>query len=223
MAVSHVVSGGVQGNSGSIPLGYAIGDLIVVIAFRDDGTEPGIGAGFEHIRQGGFANFNWRVGYMYATATTGLVTGNWNGSCRLAIHVYRDAAPNVDNLIGSGAVDGSVIYEALTCAAATSWVLAWVGTANNDNTNLSATPPNGMILRTNGTGSGSDRRIVSFDTDGPVSSFGGSTRSKGGTNGAWRALVLEITEQGPFGTLNFTETNDTVSSGLSADSLATLD
>lgn len=225
MAIQFISSVGYNGTNGDVPAGYQIGDLIVVIAFRDDGSEPGIGAGVGFVdarAPGGFGNFRWRIGFKYAEANSGLVTGTWNGACRISVHVYRNAAINGVNLASTGSGDGNVIYDPLTAGHSGSWMLAWVGTANNDNTNLASSPPTGFTLRTNATGSGSNRRIVSFDSDGPLTSFAGSNRGKGGTNGAWRAFVVELTENIP-GTMSWSELSsaDTVSANLYKDLTAT--
>lgn len=197
MSISYVTGAQATGTSaGNVTC--AVGDLVIVTAYRDGSTTaPTLAAGFTNIGNAG-ANVNSeRTAYLYATSTT-QATGTWTNATKVVVEVWRTSgyADGWRLYIGATAAGGAssttVNYPALTLmhGDGSSWVYGFAGHVSTDTS--VETAPSGMTNRqaTNNT----TAEAGCHDTNGPVSSWASTNVSVGGTTGGWRSRVVEIME-----------------------------
>lgn len=214
MAISFISAGGADGAVPSTPIPtHAVGDLIIVFAFRGDGNEPPLATGYTEIATGGGTSaYRWKLGYKYAQSTSETF-GAWGSSTDVLIaHVYRGAAPTSDFSIG-GSSTGPIVYPALTAPSAAAWIAAFVGTHNSNNTGAN-NPPTGMTNRV--TRVANSRRAAGHDTNSAAASSPSEAKALGGTDGQWRAAVAAIVPL-TVGTVAYTELDDGYSTLLTHD------
>jgi hypothetical protein len=156
---------------------HAIGDYIVIVAFRSATTAPTLPAGFINIPTAGTGSGNscsYRVGYKVATATND-TSGTWTNASGLLCTVYRGVTA-----VGSGvsatkaaATTATIGTFTLVNANSASWVVAYAGHAA---TSTQGTPLAGAttsrVTQTSGT-----FNAGMFDTNAGVNSFAATTSS----------------------------------------------
>ncbi len=193
-------------NSVAIPT-HAVGDLILIFAFRDGaGTTPTLPAGYTSSADNSANNSSFRLGYKIATSTSE-TSGTWTDATAVLVQVYR---PSVNATLSLGSTPNSftdgfetiVTYPSLTLdiTDGSSWVAGFVGhRANNTATN---TPPTGMVNRSYFTDV--INRAGGQDTNGGVAAWSSTTIDVGGSASAYHSIVVEVVE--------------TVTTGLTIDS-----
>jgi hypothetical protein len=167
---------------------HAVGDLILVYAFRDgNATPPSLPTGFTNIVNGGANSCSIRVGYKFATSTSD-TSGTWTSASELVVVVYRNVA-SVGHSATNQASSTTVNYPAVTITGADAWFVAGAGTRNTDT--VIETAPTGMTLVIDQFNTTAD--LAAHDTNAMVHSSWPSTNvSIGGTSGGWESAVVEL-------------------------------
>lgn len=209
MTISYVTGAQVTGaDAGNVTC--AVGDLIIVTAYRDGSTTaPSLPAGFTNIGNAGANTNSERTGYKWATGTTE-ATGSWTNATKVTAAVYRTSQyaagwtlfPGAT--VAGGGASTTVNYPALTFKNqdGTSWAYGAAGHRSTDT--AVETAPSGMTNRqaTNNT----TAEAACHDTNGAVSSWSSTNVSAGGTSSGYRSRVVEIMEL-PFRILTGGSTN----------------
>ena len=182
MAITYVGVGSSTAATVTIPA-HAVGDLMVVVAFRTSSTTaPGIPGGWTSTHSTGSGGVpSVTVGWKIATATND-ASGTWTNANFMIALVYRGAT----GLGGAGstrAASSSYSCPAITMSNATG--SSWVIRAAYNTSDSIGTAPAGHTLR------GYNTRLQVFDTNGGVTSAGSATLLQ--TSGsAARGVTLEI-------------------------------
>ena len=187
MAISYI--GSASGtNTATMPT-HAVGDLLVVFAYRDgSNTTPTLASGWTNIQGSGSNTNSARMGWKIA-ASTGETTGTWTNATSTIVAVYRGA----DGIGGSAITGGSSItltFPAVTMQVTdgTSWVVGGVG---HRSTNVAIeTAPTGMTNRISVSDATDEAAL--HDTNGGVSSRSSTNASVGGTASGYRSITVEL-------------------------------
>ena len=187
-------------NTCSVPA-HAIGDIIVIFAFRATTGAPALPAGYTSILTKSGTSCSCRIGFKIAT-TTSDAAGTWTNAISLTCHVYRSSQHATGGSVFAGASAASaqttntINYPALTMLHGdnTSWVAGFAGVNNTTNT-LSAHPPSGMTNESTVTNAAS--QAAGFDTEGTVSSWSSTNATTTGTPGDSVSATVEIIENQP--------------------------
>jgi hypothetical protein len=193
MAISFV--GSASGtNSATLPT-FQSGDCALVFAFRDGSTtNPTVPTGWTNLTntQDGTTcsiSVGWRR--LINSDTT---TGTWTNASRTSVVVYRGCEPFIAPFIlksaGTGTVNTAVSMPTFTMTRGdgTSWVVGSIGHRSVD-TDM-GTAWTGMTNRVNTVDATAE--TCQQDTNGGVSSWGGTTRSIGGTASGWVSQMVEV-------------------------------
>lgn len=204
-SISRIGSAKAEATSITTPV-HAIGDIIVIAAFRDGSTTaPSLGAGYTNINTGGDTASSMRVGYKIATATND-ASGTWTNATEIIAVVYRgqNATPigDSDPFGGTGT---TVTYGALTLVATdgSSWALGFGG-HQSTNTTLE-TPPSGMALVIDQTGATAEE--AAHDSNGQVTAWVQTNVSVGGTGAGWMCITVELRAAKPDLTVNVSDSS----------------
>ena len=193
MAISLV--GTNVGTSTCTITAHSVGDLILVLAFRNgSNSTPTVPAGFTTIQSVTSNSAGSVMAYKIATATND-TSGTWTNGTNMIIGVYTgtDTTRPIGGSQVSTGTGTTVTYPALTMVSAsgTSWV-AGLGTHRSTNTTIN-TAPTGMTNRNSSTVVGT----TSFnDTNGGVTGWSVVNQSVGGTSSGWGAYTVEILPAG---------------------------
>lgn len=169
---------------------HATNDLLLMFAYRDGfNTAPTVPSGWTAITSGG-ANSNGGVVAWKVAGSSTEVSGAWTNCTNLECMTYRGAsAPGAAaNNNGSGTAVG---VPALTLQVGTgsSWVIVLVGDRSG-NVSLNIAPGgSGLTARASYVGNSNTQDIASFDTNGGVSTWAGTTINTTVTGGWWSAAV----------------------------------
>ena len=171
-------------------------DIMIGFSFRDgNSTAPTIPAGWTSISSSaGTLNNGSSIAWKKATGATE-VSGTWTSATSLIVAIYRGVnvtSPIGNTAEGEGSGSSTVTYPALTCNASnnTSTVLAFMGHRSPD-VNLNVAAFTGTAY--------TNRSFVQDSTDtaaghdiAAVNSVSSTTQTLTGTNGAFRARVIEL-------------------------------
>jgi hypothetical protein len=177
---------------------HAVGDLILIFAFRDgNATAPLLPAGYTSVGTKSGTTCSARLGYKIATATND-GSGTWTNATEVVAVIYR---PTPGNTIGIGAsasntgATNAANFAALTLndTSGASWVAAGIGHRSLDQ-NIE-TAPTGMtnfadVLDATAEAAG-------HDTNGGVISWPSTNETLSGTASNWVSFVVEIQDIPP--------------------------
>lgn len=150
---------------------HQVGDLICIVTYRTNATAPSLGSGFTNLASWTGSTRSARIGYKIAT-TNSETSGTWSNAKRIAVFVYRNAAP--PTLVATAA---SASYPALSGFTSDAWLLRMSGTSTDG---ISA--PTGFTSRQTG-GSALYGYLKVHDTNGPYGATSISAESyTGGSN-----------------------------------------
>ena len=193
MAISYV--GGAMGtNSATLP-SFNSGDCALVFSFRDGSTtNPSVPSGWNNLTntQDG-TTCSISVGWRRLTPTD-TTTGTWTNASRTSVVIYRGCEPFITPFVlksaGTGTVNTAVSMPTFTMTRSdgTSWVVGSIGHRSVD-TDL-GTAWTGMTNRQNAADATAE--TCQQDTNGGVSSWGGTTRNVGGTASGWVSQMVEV-------------------------------
>lgn len=153
---------------------HAIGDYIVIFAYRNAVTAPTLPAGFTSIvTSSGNAN-SFIVGYKIATATND-ASGTWTNANVLHTAVYRGVTGIGAKVGATKAASTTATISALTLLGlnGNSWVAAFAGSKQ---TTAQGTPLAGATT-SRGAQAGTTSNAIWADTNAGVSSFSATTSS----------------------------------------------
>jgi len=173
-------------------------DIMIGFTFRDgNSTAPTIPAGWTSISSSaGTLNNGSCVAWKNATGAAE-VSGTWTSANSLIIDIYRgcDLINPIGTIAESEGSGSSVItYPALTCNKSnnTSTVIAFAGhrspDVNLNNATFTGTSYTNRAFVQDATDTAAAHDISS------VNSVSSTTQTLTGTNGAWRARVIELIE-----------------------------
>ncbi len=204
MAISHV-DAITAGATSLTPPAHAIGDIIVIFAFRDgSATAPSLGAGYTTIATKAGTSCSHRIGYKIATSTSD-ASGTWSNASSLTCVVLRSSVYAIGGslFIGSGFASSAGTTNTLTFptvtmdhADSTSYVAGFIGHRSVDQA-ISTHPPSGMTLITNSELTNATCEVCAFDTNGTVNSWTSTNVSVTGTASGWTSETIEIIENQP--------------------------
>ena len=177
---------------------HAIGDILIVAAFRATTGTTALGSGFQSIITKTGTTSSMRVGFKIATATND-AAGTWTNATATVCHVYRSSSYGTGSSLYIGAsasaaqTTNTINFPALTMTHAdtTSWVLGFVGVNNLTNT-IAANPPSGMTNESSET-SATDQ-CAGHDTNGAVSGWSSTNATTTGTPGGSVSVTVELIE-----------------------------
>lgn len=193
MALSYIASGAANANTITIPAGYAVGDLLLMFAFRDGSTtSPSIPAGWTSVGLNAGTLCASTVAYRVATSLSE-TSGTWTNANALVCNVYRGQYTSGPPVVNSGGQTGTattVNYSGITTMtdAGSSYVVRFAGDTSIDT--ALETPPSGHTFRAGAVDATCE--VASFDTNGAVSSSSFAGVSVGGTSGNFITKTLEI-------------------------------
>lgn len=176
MAISFIGQAGAAATTVTVPA-HAIGDYIVIAAYRTAITAPTLPAGFKTIVTAtGNAN-SVRIGYKVATSTSD-TSGTWTNATVLNCAVYRGVTGvGRTGVAGTGAAGTTTAIPTFTLdnKNGKSWVVAFAGSkqATSQGTPLAGA----TTLRGTQIGTTSDTMLA--DTNAGVSTFSATTSANG--------------------------------------------
>ena len=188
--ITYVASATSGATTITIPV-HQVGDLMIMLAHRENNTPATVPLGWTSIVSSGGGNLSSVLAYRIATATNDS-SGTWTNAQILAVHIYRGqstSTPIGANALSNG--NGTVVtYPGLTLTQnnGSSWVIGFAG-HRRTNTTLES-PPTGMVNRTNFVSAASE--AAGHDTSAGVTTWNSTNVSVGGTADSWRARTLEI-------------------------------
>jgi len=175
---------------------HQAGDMLVFFAYRDGSTTlPTLPGDCTNITNNGGGTINGCARIAYKIAASGSETsGTWTNATSLVCLVYR---PGTGETLSVGAsasatnTNGTASIPAVTLqnSDGTSWVVAGVGINLDDESDLPASNPSGMIRRV-GVADATDE-AAGYDTNGGVTSFTAKSISLG-DNDRWVGLSFEL-------------------------------
>lgn len=177
-------------NTATMPAGLAVGDLVMVYAFRDgSATAPGIPAGYTTIESVGGSSMA-HVAVKFTAASVSDVVGTFTNASSLICIVLRNHAGTGGFASSSAVTSSNVTYPAITMTQSngTSWVLGFGATRAADSSIEIA--PTGMTNRTS-VKDATDGAAL-HDTNGGVPGWAGATAAIAGTPSNWRSIVVEV-------------------------------
>lgn len=188
------------GTNTCTPTAHAIGDIIVISAFRNTTTAPTLAAGYTSILTKSGTLSSMRIGWRIATATND-AGGTWTNATSTVCHVYRSSsyATGGSVVIGASASNSAttntVNYPALTLFHTdnTSWILGFAGVGNL--TETVATAPAGMTNQSLETAAAT--QTAGHDTNGTVTSWASTNATTTGTAGNSVSATVELIENQP--------------------------
>lgn len=198
MAITRIGTAGVGTSSATVPA-HAIGDLILVYAFRNASTTaPSLATGFTSVLTKSGTSCSMRVGYKIATATND-TSGTWTNATETIVVVYRPSSVHSITVGASASNIGStntLNYPALTLQTTdgTSWVVGGAG-IRSISQSLSTHPPTGMTLVVDDTDATAEESV--FDTNAGVTSWASTNVTLTGTAAAWVSATVEIKDVPP--------------------------
>lgn len=203
MTISRV--GTATGTTSATVPAHAIGDLIIIAAFRNTTGTPSLPAGYTSILTKTGTTSSMRVGFKIATATND-ASGTWTNATALVCHVYRSSnyATGGSLFIGgsasSSSTNNTVNYPALTMTHTdgTSWALGFAGVSNL--TETISTAPSGMTNQSLETAAAT--QCAGHDTNGTVSSWSSTNAVTTGTAGNSVSATVELIENQPGTSIN---------------------
>ena len=192
MALSFIGAGSAGATTITIPSGHALGDLLVMFAFRDGSTTaPTVPTGWTSLGVNTGTTCASVVAYKVCE-TAAETSGTWTNASMLACHVYRGqrAVTPLINSGGNAGTTSAVDYAGITAMTepGTSWVIRFAGNTSI-NTSLE-TAPSGHTNRTNTASAVAE--VSGHDTNGPVSSSSFGSVAAGGTAGNWITKTIEL-------------------------------
>lgn len=198
--MSVTLIGTSKGTNTAAPVAHAIGDIIVIAAFRATTGTPALPAGYQSIIIKTGTTSSIRVGYRIATATND-VGGTWTNATATVCHVYRTSLYSTGGsvTIGTSASNSSstntVNYPALTLfhADGTSWVLGFAGVDNT--TETIQTNPVGLTNQS--VQNSATDSCAGFDTTAAVSSWSSVNATTTGAAGHSVSCTIELIENQP--------------------------
>lgn len=186
-----VYKGSASGTTSATIPTHAVGDLILVFAYRDGNvTAPTMPGTFTQIGSPGSANTNSeRCGYRIATSTSE-TTGTWTNATSLIVMVYSGAS--IGTTVTGGGASTTINYPALTPSFVdnSSWIVAFAG-HRSVNTNLQ-TAPGAMVNRA--TLVDATDEVAAHDTNGGVTSWASTNVAAGGTSSGYRTRLVELVD-----------------------------
>lgn len=156
------------------PTTHAVGDLIVIYAFRSAITAPTLPAGFINVITNTGNSNSFRVGYKFATSTTD-ASGTWTNASGLICTVYRGvtAIGASNGTTKAAATTATIAALTLINANSASWVVAF---AQHAATSTQGTPLAGATT-SRATQTAGTFNAGLFDTNAGVNSFSATTSS----------------------------------------------
>lgn len=191
MSVSLV--GVATGIVSATPPTHQVGDLFIVIAFRDgSNSTPTLPAGWTQLETNTTNSAGALLAYKIAASTSETASGFTNAT-HVDLHVYRGTGTLSigDTAVATG-IGTTVDYPALTMVTTdgSSWVVGMAG-HRSVNTSLE-TPPTGMTNQSNVVNAGDE--VAGHDTNGGVTSWSLQSVSVSGTSSGWVGFTAEIQE-----------------------------
>jgi hypothetical protein len=175
---------------------HAVGDLILIFAFRDGSTTaPTLPAGFTSLTTKAGTTCSARVGYKFATATND-ASGTWTNATEVVCHVYTgtNSTPNLLNFNSNAGTTNAANFPAFTGFAknAASWIVGFIGHRSIDQ-NLDTAVPATMTNVASVVDATAS--AASHDTNGPVSSWSSTNVTLTGTASGWVSIPVEVVDQ----------------------------
>lgn len=179
MAISFVGQAQAAATTVTTPT-HAVGDLIIIFAYRNTTTAPSLPAGYTTINTASGNSNSYRVGYKIATATNDS-SGTWTNAKVLQCVVYR----GVGGISGIGNNSGATKAASTTAnipartmqdASGGSWVVAFAGSRQ---TTSQGAPLAGATTQRGTSQAGTTSMAMVADTNGGVSSFSATTSANG--------------------------------------------
>jgi len=175
MAISYINQVSAGANTATMPT-HQIGDLLIVVAYRNATTAPTLGSGFTNLsNQSGNSN-SYRIGYKFATATNDAF-GTWTNANTVHGIIYRGVGSigTVGGATKAASTTAKIPTLSLANASGSSWVVAFAGSRQ---TTSQGTPLAGATtLRS--TQTGTTAYSIVADTNGGVASFAATTSANG--------------------------------------------
>lgn len=189
---------------------HAIGDLLVIFAFRDGSTtNPTIGSGFTNITNTtDGTTCSVSMGYRVATVTN-TSSGTWTNASRIVGVVLRgqqsiSSATPFGTITGTAGTTNTLTYGARALASSgvtgSSWFLAFIGHRSVDVT--TETPPSGMTLIRNDVDATAETSCFATSNRagtgyGPaIANWPATNVSASGTASGWVSVVVEVKADG---------------------------
>ncbi|QDH91852.1 hypothetical protein SEA_PHRAPPUCCINO_177 [Mycobacterium phage Phrappuccino] len=190
MAITRVGATSATGTTASLPAGVQAGDLIVVVAWRNNSTSaPAVPAGYAAYGPIAGPTCSMVAGIKLASGPSDTV-GTWSPATGVVVHVYRGGIGilGISNT-GTSALMGFISSSVLSPNS--SWVMR-VG-AHRTATNL----VNGDLSDRYEFVTGVTNQLVSYDTAGPITSGStGANNQAVNASSGWITLTIEIVEAG---------------------------
>lgn len=187
-----------SGNNSSFNSGYAVGDLLVILAYNKTSTTiPSTPVGYTLLTSATNSSSGstaMAVFYKVALLTTEVYPVIVNADSTVyAIYTIQAATP----LVQTGGQASSGLSSTISYSGIVSYQnpgVDWVITfacGNASSAAIGSHPANNMTLVTNGENSGSGFDIAIFDSNGPLSSYSFNSKTLGAAV-AWMTKTVEL-------------------------------
>ena len=186
MAISFIGQAQAAATTVTIPAATAVGDLIVIFAYRNTTTAPTLPSGFTSISTASGNSNSYTVGYKFAVGSD--TSGTWTNANELQCVVYRGTS-------GIGTVSGathatstSVAIPSISLAntSGSSWVVSFEGSAQTTSLGVLS----GQTQRGT-TQAGTTSMAAIADTNAGVSTYAGGNATAG-TTAVYSSGAIEI-------------------------------